>query len=179
MRAHIEAAKKSWNADTSRVYTVGFSNGGYFSYFVAASMPEKIAGFGEASAGWATDTCPTRTDQDGTSLYLMKTSAPPGREIPCTTIMADREFPAKCRVSATNKLRPPKAGARVPFGFLSHYTLDDGVSVAWSCLLAEGLGARAQTKIRAREATGETGHMVMPDFIESAWKFFANRTTAQ
>lgn len=179
IRALIEAAKKSWNADATRVYTVGFSNGAYFSYFVAASMPDRIAGFGEMSGGWSTDACPTRTDQDGTSLYLLKASAPPAKEIACATILADKQVPAKCRVTATNKLRPPAPGARVPFGYLAHYSVDDGVSPVWSCLLAEGMGARAKTMIRAREADGTTGHYPMPDFIDGAFKFWAGRTNAQ
>lgn len=178
VRALIDAAQKSWGVDTTRVYTAGFSNGAYFSYFVAASMPERIAGFAADSGGWSTDACPTRTDRDGTSLHLMKTSAPAGKEVSCATIFADKAFPSKCRVTATNKLHAPRPSARVPFGFLAHYTLDDGVSVAWSCLLAEGLGARAKTKIRAKEADGTTGHYPMPDFIGSAFKFFAGRTTA-
>jgi predicted esterase len=179
VRALIEAAKKSWNADTSRVYVAGFSNGAYFSYFVAASMPDKIAGFAEMSGGWTTDACPSRTDQDGTSLYLMKTAAPGGKEVACSTILADKQLPSKCRVTATNKLRPPVPAGRVPFGYLAHYTADDGVSVAWSCLLAEGMGARAKTMIRAKEPDGTTGHYPMPDFLDGAWKFFAGRTNAQ
>lgn len=179
VRALIEAAKKTWNVDTTRVYTMGFSNGAYFSYFVAASMPDRIAGFAEMSGGWSTDACPTRTDQDGTSLYLLKTSAPPGKEIACSTILADKQVPSKCRVTASNKLRPPVPGGRVPFGYLAHYSADDGVSVAWTCLLAEGMGARAKTMIRAKETDGTTGHYPMPDFLDGAWKFFANRTTAQ
>ena len=179
VRALIEAAQKSWGADITRVYTAGFSNGAYFSYFVAASMPDRIAGFAEMSAGWSTDACPSRTDQDGTSLYLMKTTAPAGRDMTCASLAADRSFPAKCRVTPANKLHAPRLGARVPFGYLAHYSVDDSVSVVWSCLLAEGLGARAKTKIRAREPDGTTGHTVMPNFIDGAFEFFAGRTNAQ
>lgn len=179
VRALIESAKKTWNADTTRVYVVGFSNGGYFSYFVAASMPDRIAGFGEMSAGWTTDACPTRTDADGNSLYLMTTGGPPAKEIACSAVMADKAFPAKCRVTAANKLHAPVARGRVPFGYLAHYTVDDSVSVAWSCLLAEGLGARAKTVLRSKETDGTTGHYPMPDFFDGAWKFWANRSTAQ
>ena len=179
VRSLIEAAKRSWNADATRVYTAGFSNGAYFSYFVAASMPDRIAGFAENSGGWPTDACPTRYDQDGGSLYLMNANPPAGRELTCATILGDKRLPPKCRVRAANKLRAPTPAARVPFGYLAHYSTDDVVSVAWSCLLGEGLGARAKTLIRAREADGTTGHTVMPDFIPNAFKFFANRTNAQ
>ena len=179
VRALIEAAQKSWGVDTTRVYTAGFSNGAYFSYFVAASMPERIAGFAAMAGGWTTDACPARTDQDGTSLYLMKTTAPPGRELSCAALAADRSFPAKCRVTAANKLHAPRPGGRIPFGYLAHYSVDDSVSVAWSCLLAESLGERAKTKIRAREPDGTTGHTIMPGFIDGAFQAFAGRTNAQ
>jgi len=179
VRALIDAAQQSWGADITRVYAAGFSNGAYFSYFVAASMPERIAGFAEMSGGWSTDACPSRTDQDGTSLFLMKTTAPAGREMTCASLAADPGFPAKCRVTGANKLHAPRPGGRVPFGYLSHYSVDDSVSVVWSCLLAEGLGARARTKIHAREADGTTGHTVMPGFIDGAFAFFAGRTNAQ
>lgn len=181
VRALVDAAQKSWGIDPTRVYTAGFSNGAYFSYFVAASMPERIAGFAAMSGGWSTDACPTRTDGDGTSLHLMKTSAPAGREMSCASIFADKAFPSKCRPTPGNPLRPPrppKSTGRVPFGYIGHYSLDDGVSVAWSCLLAEGLGGRVKTMIRAREANGTTGHYPMPDFIDGAFDFFARRTNA-
>jgi predicted esterase len=179
VRSLIDAAKKSWAIDGARVYTAGFSNGAYFSYYVAASMPDRIAGFAEMSGGWATDACPTRTDEEGTSQYVVSMNAPVGKDLACATIFADPRFATKCRVTASNKLRPPVPLARVPFGYIAHYSTDEGVSVAWSCLLAEALGARAKTKIRARDADGTSGHAVMPNFIEDAFKFFAGRTVAQ
>ena len=64
-------------------------------------------------------------------------------------------------------------------GEADYYSADDVVSSAWSCLLADGLGARAQTRIRASEADGTTGHTPMPGFFDAAWAFFAGRTNAQ
>lgn len=179
VRALIDEAAVRWNADTTRVYTVGFSNGAFFSYFAAASMPDRIAGFAENSGGWMSDACPTRTDSDGASLYPLMTAAPSGQNLTCATILADPMFPASCKLTTSNKLRPPAATPRVPFGFIGHYSVDDAVSVVWSCLLAEGLGARAQTRIRASEADGTTGHSYIPGFIDEAWAFFAGRTTAE
>ncbi len=179
IRALIMAAQASWNVDPTRVYLAGFSNGAYFSYFAAASMPDRIAGFAEMSGGWSTDGCPTRTDADGTSLHLMTTTAPPGRELTCAALAKESGFPAKCRPTATNKLAPPRPASRVPFGYISHYSADDSVSVVWSCLLAESMGARAKTRIHAREADGTHGHTIMPGFIEGAFQFFAGRTNAQ
>ena len=177
LRALIDAAKASWGVDTTRVYTIGFSNGAFFSYFAAASMPDRIAGFAENSGGWMSDACPTRTDTNGTSLYLLTTNPPAGQDVTCATLTADPKFPPACRPSASNKLRPP-SGTRVPFGYIGHYSADDTVSVVWSCVLAEGLGARAQTRIRGSDLDGTTGHATMPGFIDAAWAFFAGRTTA-
>ncbi len=179
LRALIDQAALRWNADTTRVYTVGFSNGAFFSYFAAASMPDRIAGFAENSGGWMSDACATRTDADGASQYQMMTTAPAGQDMTCATIFADPMFPASCKVTMSNPLRPPAASPRVPFGFIGHYSADDAVSVVWSCLLADALGTRAQTRIRASETDGTTGHSVMPAFIDDAWAFFAGRTTAQ
>jgi predicted esterase len=177
--ALIDAAAAQWGADATRVYTLGFSNGAYFSYFAAASMPDRIAGFAENSGGWMTDACPTRYDADGATLYLLTTTAPPGQDVTCAQVLADPAIPQKCRVTAGNPLRPPIAGARIPFGYLGHYTLDDTVSVGWSCLLAEALGGRAKTRIRASDTDGTTGHAPMPGFIDAAWAFFAGRSTSE
>ncbi len=179
LRALIDQAAVRWNADTTRVYTVGFSNGAFFSYFVAASMPDRIAGFAENSGGWMSDACPTRTDSEGATLYQLATAAAPGQDLTCAAIFADPMFPASCKPTANNRLRPPATTARVPFGFIGHYSVDDAVSVVWSCVLADALGTRAQTRIRASETDGTTGHSVMPNFIDDAWTFFAGRTTAQ
>ena len=179
LRALIDAAAAQWGADATRVYTLGFSNGAYFSYYAAASMPDRIAGFAENSGGWATDACPTRYDASDTSLYLMSTTAPAGQDMTCAAIFADAAFPQACRVTASNRLRPPIAGGRVPFGYLGHYSADDTVSVAWSCLLAEALGGRVQARIRASETDGTSGHSPVPNFIDGAWAFFAGRSNAQ
>ena len=180
--AIIAAAQATYNADTTRVYTFGFSNGAFMSYFTAASMPDKIAGFAEASGGWTTDNCPTRygADSDGISFY--PTSGPgPGVQIQCSTLFAttNPQFPTKCIPSASNKLRPPTPGARVPFGYLSHYTSDDIVSVQWSCILAASLGSRAMPSIRRSDSDGTMSHNPQPDYFEKAWTFFAGRTNSQ
>ncbi len=43
LRALIASAHATWGADTTRVYTLGFSNGAFFAYFVAASLPDVAA----------------------------------------------------------------------------------------------------------------------------------------
>jgi predicted esterase len=180
--ALIAAAKATYDADTTRVYTLGFSNGAFMSYFVAASLPDVIAGFGEHSGGWTTDNCPTRYGADSSGLSFYPTSGPaPGVTTSCAALYASTnpKFPSTCIPTSTNLLRPPRPAGRVPFGYLGHYTSDDTVSVAWTCYLATALGARATTTLRWSTSDGTSGHNVAPDFFEQAWAFFANRTNTQ
>lgn len=177
----IASAKAAYGVDTSRVYTMGFSNGGFMSYFVAASLPDVIAGFAESSAGWTTDACPTRYGDEARTGFLPTTGPGPGVAVTCSSLYASRSppFPAACRPNAKNALRPPRLTGRVPFGYLAHYTSDDVVSVQWSCLLGEALGARAQVTIRRSDRDDVHGHSPPPDFVARAFAFFANRTSAE
>lgn len=51
---------------------------------------------------------------------------------------------------------------------------------AWSCLLAEALGARVQTRIRAGEIdTTIAGRIPIRGFMDAARASFAGRTSAQ
>jgi poly(3-hydroxybutyrate) depolymerase len=180
--ALIEAAQQTYGVDTSRVYTMGMSNGAFFAYFVAISLPDRIAGFAENSGGWTTDQCPTRYGALAAGTAYAASAAPAGigvgGDFPCSVLFADSSFPSSCRISATNHLRPPPFGTRVPFGYLGHYSDDHTVSVQWSCILAEAMGSRAQTTIRFSDVNA-TDHTMMPDFADKAWAFFAGRTNTQ
>jgi poly(3-hydroxybutyrate) depolymerase len=181
VQALIAAAQATYDADPSRVYVMGFSNGAFFAYFVAASLPSQIAGFAEASGGWTTDKCPTRYGSHSAGLGFYPTSGPPaGESVSCASLYASTNppFPTQCIPSATNPLRPPVPGARVPFGYLAHYSSDSTVSVAWTCYLESALGGRAQATIRYRDAV-TIGHNAPPDFFDRAWAFFAGRTNTQ
>lgn len=176
----IASAKATYKVDTTRVYAFGFSNGAFMSYFAAVSLPDAIAGFAEASGGWTTDACPSRYGAISDGFAYAATSGPaPGSSVACASLYAAKGFPGKCVPTATNKLRPPAFGARVPFGYLAHYSDDDVVSVMWSCFLGDALGARAQVTIRFADAGGIRGHSSPPDFVDRAWAFFANRTNTQ
>jgi len=180
--ALIASAKATYNADTTRVYTLGFSNGAFMSYFVAASLPDVIAGFGEHSGGWTTDNCPTRYGADSNGLSFYPSSGPAaGVTQTCASLYASTnpKFPSTCIPTATNLMRPPRPTSRVPFGYLGHYTSDDIVSVAWTCSLATSLGARATTTLRWSTTDGTSGHNVAPDFFDKAWAFFNLRTNTQ
>jgi len=179
--ALIASAHAAYGVDTTRVYTLGYSNGAFMSYFVAASLPDRISGFGENSGGWTTDACPTRYGADSAGLGFYPTSGPaPGATVSCATLYASTspKFPSQCIPTASNHLRPPTPASRVPFGYLAHYSSDDIVSVEWSCHLGTAMGARAQVNIRWSDSDGTRGHNVQPDFFDRAWAFFANRSTA-
>lgn len=180
--ALIAAAHTRYGVDTSRVYTMGFSNGAFFSYFVAASLPNQIAGFAESSGGWTSNACPTRSDPaTDTPLYTLATPGAVGANIGCTAIFSDPAFPQSCRTGIANPLRPPVPvpGARIPFGYLAHYSNDNTVSVVWSCLLSESLGTRATTTIRNSDVGPNSGHTMIPDFVDKAWTAWAGRTNLQ
>jgi poly(3-hydroxybutyrate) depolymerase len=180
--ALIASAKSAYGVDTSRVYTIGFSNGAFMAYFTAASLPDAIAGFAESSGGWTTDACPSRYQAISDGYAFQATSGPaPGAAVSCASLYATTSpaFPKQCIPSATNALRPPKPGARVPFGYLAHYSGDDTVSVMWSCFLADALGARAKVVVRFADAGDVHGHAWPPDFFTSAWAFWAGRTNGQ
>jgi len=174
--ALIDSAHATFNVDTTRVYTVGFSNGAFFAYFAAASLPDRIAGFAENSGGWTTASCPTA--YGSTSYRQSSSSAASGTAIACSTLFADASFPLNCQFTASNPLTPPPLGARVPFGYLAHYSSDDTVSVQWSCFLSQALGSRAQITVRFQDTDGTRGHNMQPDAFERAWTFFAGRSTA-
>lgn len=175
----IASAKAAYGVDTTRVYTIGFSNGAFMAYFVAASLPDAIAGFAESSGGWTTDACPSRYGALSDGIAFAATSGPaPGVTVSCASLYASTSpaFPTKCAPGAKNPLRPPPLGARVPFGYLAHYSDDDTVSVMWSCFLGDAMGARAKVVVRHRDADGTRGHVWPPDFFTGAWSFFAGRT---
>ncbi|MBW2734565.1 MAG: hypothetical protein JRH20_19430, partial [Deltaproteobacteria bacterium] len=51
VRAIIAEAVRAYGVNPRRVYTMGFSNGAFFSLLCAAAMPDRIAGFAEMSGG--------------------------------------------------------------------------------------------------------------------------------
>lgn len=58
--ALIDKAVADHNADRSRVYVIGMSNGGGMAYRLAVDMPSRLAGIAAVSAPWpANSLCPT------------------------------------------------------------------------------------------------------------------------
>lgn len=51
VEATIDYLADEYNIDKTQVYATGFSNGAMFSYYLAAKIPDKIAGIGAVGAG--------------------------------------------------------------------------------------------------------------------------------
>lgn len=55
-RAMIDSIRKNYNIDTTRIYSTGYSNGGFFSFELACQMGEKIAAIGSVSGSITPET---------------------------------------------------------------------------------------------------------------------------
>lgn len=156
VRSIIHSARAVLHVDSDRVYVLGHSNGAFFSYFVAASLPERIAAFAE-NAGGATR-CANR---DAAGMQFT------GSGSTCTALAERPGFP-----SCSGALSPAALAApRMPLGLLAHAVDDSIVSVAWTCTLASAMGARALVVLQV-PAGQPFGHAVTDDFASNAFTFF-------
>ncbi|RXJ74161.1 hypothetical protein CS022_05970 [Veronia nyctiphanis] len=57
VRAMIEQLSENYTVDSERIYAVGYSNGGMFSYALACQLSEKIAAIGSVSGTMLDGTC--------------------------------------------------------------------------------------------------------------------------
>lgn len=162
VRAAIKEAQRAYQIDTTHVYVVGHSNGGFFSYYVARMLSNRIAAFAESAAGLIA--CGNRVD----CAYQA------GGATSCSAVLASAPSSCTCAVTSTSFPQgAAPAGARIPAGYLSHAADDSTVSPVFTCRLAETLGTRASVSIRA---TGE--HGVAESFMANAWAFLAARSVA-
>jgi dienelactone hydrolase len=160
VRAIIQAARNAWGVDSDHVYALGHSNGAFFSYHAAMSLPDRFAGFAENAGGAVR--CAHR-ESNGPQFVGTGTS--------CAALATQSGYP-----TCDGPLKPlaPPSG-RVPWGFLAHHNDDDVVSVAWTCTLASALGARAQTLIKAPDGNS-AGHSVVEGFADRAWAFLSRHS---
>ena len=159
-RASIQEARRVFGIDATHIYTVGHSNGAFFSYFAAMRLANLVAAFAENSGGLIA--CGQRVDC--TYASSGKTS--------CSTLLASAPTACTCAIGAT-PFPTAKAAGRVPQGFLKHNADDSTVSAVFSCRLAEHLGTRATMTL---DGAGE--HGVTNDFMQKAWTFLAARSLA-
>jgi dienelactone hydrolase len=155
VRAIIQAARAAYAIDTDRVYVMGFSNGAFFSYFLAAMMPDRITAFAENSGGAIR--CVNR-ESEGMQFIGTGTS--------CPALATMTGFP-----TCTGPLQPLAVPARIPLGYLAHAIDDETVSVAWTCTLASALGDRAWVHLQTKGLP--FGHAITEDFSIGALAFFS------
>jgi len=167
VRAIIQETSRAYGADLARVYTSGFSNGAFFSYFVASTLSNRIAAFAETGGGLVLS---NTTAGEPAACTLRGTAAPQGSVRTCT---AAGWTPGVC-TSPGAIARPlaPALAVRVPPGFMEANDDDDTVSFANSCNLANALPASASYQVRVVHAG--TGHGINDDFLMNSWNFMKN-----
>ncbi len=171
VRALIQEARRTWSADPQRVYAVGFSNGAFFAYFVAATLAERIAAFAETGGGLV---------QSGTTAGEPTACTPrvnPGAPGAIRNCLDAGWLPGTCQVpGAVARPIAPASVPRVPPGFLQSNDDDPTVPYAHSCNLGAALPASPDYVTRIVHAGG--GHIVDAGFLDDAWAFMQGRRTA-
>lgn len=166
-RAIIKEASVAYNADLTRVYLNGFSNGAFFSYFVAATLSNRIAAFAETGGG----------------LVMSNTTA--GEPAPCepTALPAAQGAVRSCAeagwtaglcstAGAMARPIPPASVVRVPPGFME--ANDDDTTVPWAhtCNLANALPVSPAYQVRIVHSGN--GHSWNDDYLDNSWNFMKN-----
>ena len=158
VQATIDAAHRAYGVDLRRVYSIGFSSGGFFSLLVAMSLPDQIAAFAEASAGLV--------HCDTTASCTFVTSA-----TSCATMA---QQPGYCRCDGDEKPTSVRSEARKPPGYLTHGNSDGVVSSNFTCALAlrmQELGYPVAVDIRTTSIHGWP-----ENFATKAWAFLSKHT---
>jgi poly(3-hydroxybutyrate) depolymerase len=156
VQAIITEAKRVFGIDRQRVYTMGFSNGAFFSMFAAMRLHEQIAAFAENAGGLVT--CPTMGD----CSFYSDTVA---------TCAEMAQLPGYCSCSGAEKPGPVATAGYKPPGLLMHAKDDSTVSVYYTCSLSArmtALGYQLQTTIR-----DGGGHTWPNNFASTAWPFLS------
>lgn len=167
VRAIIQEASRSYGADLARVYVNGFSNGAFFSYFVASTLGNRIAAFAETGGGLVLS---NTTAGEPAACNLRGTPTPIGSLRTCS---AAGWSPGACTTAgAVSRPLAPTLAVRVPPGFMEANDDDDTVSFANSCNLAQALPASASYQVRVVHAG--TGHGINDNFLMNAWNFMKN-----
>lgn len=152
----LHETQVAYGVDTARVYTLGFSNGGFFSVLTAMVLSDRIAAFAEMGSGLVTcDTTRSCTAQSSST--------------DCATILAA----SGCACSGPEKpATVPTDGRRVP-GFLAHNNQDDTVSVVYTCSLHLRMTELGyQSSLLIGDASG---HGMPEGALPEAWSFLSGQ----
>jgi poly(3-hydroxybutyrate) depolymerase len=158
VRALIEELRRTQHIDSRRIYTVGHSNGGFFSLLVATALRANIAAFVENSAGLVqcNDTADCAFQGSGTT---------------CDALRRESGY---CQCSGAEKPVALPTSGRMPPGLLSHSNDDNIVSVAYTCQLAARMTSLGhESTVRVRDKIG--GHFIPDTLAREAWSFFSSR----
>nr|WP_295774998.1 hypothetical protein [Rhodoferax sp.] len=167
VRAIIQETSRAYGADLARVYVNGFSNGAFFSYFVASTLSNRIAAFAETGGGLVLS---NTTAGEPAACNLRGTPAPAGSVRTCA---AAGWRPGVCTTAgATARPLAPTLAVRVPPGFMEANDDDDTVSFANTCNLANALPASSSYQVRVVHAG--TGHGINDNYLLNAWNFMKN-----
>ena len=156
VRAIIAEAETRYGVDPKRIYTFGFSNGGFFSLFVAMILRDEIAAFAEAASGLVT--CPTTGDCGFV-----------GEGATCEALSKVEGW---CACDGQEKPVPIPTTGRIPPGILAHNTVDYTVSVYYSCALQSRMQALGGEAVLDLWTDGDASHAIEPNFMTKAWAFF-------
>ena len=155
VQAMIQAAQKAYKVNSKRVYTLGHSNGGFFSILVAMTLPTKIAAFAANSAGLVQ--CKTM----GSCSFVGKG----------TSCQSYKSQPGYCKCTGAYKPGPVVSTPRKPPGYLVHASDDTTISVQYMCTLAERMTALGY-KLSLNIKSGH-GHSMPYNLGVDAWAYLS------
>lgn len=161
----IDVARTDWAVDSRRIYTLGFSNGAFFSYFVAQQLADRIAGFAATGGGLVLS---------GTTggEPACQPSVTPGNIREVRSCSAAGWTPGSCS-SAGAVPRPIAPGPGLPPAYLEANDDDNSVPYAHTCNLAAQLPTGSDVLVRIVHAGG--GHIVNAGFLDNAWNMLRSR----
>jgi poly(3-hydroxybutyrate) depolymerase len=152
LRAIIQEAHAVFGVDRRRVYLLGHSSGAFFAIAAGLAMQGTIAGFVSSAGGLVR--CPTT---GGCSFK--------GSGSSCSALAGQ---PGYCSCSGTEKpATVPQAQGGGVFGYISHASDDDAVSVYYACELATRMKARGHPATLAIRASD--GHSIALGLAQKAW----------
>ncbi|MBW2734832.1 MAG: hypothetical protein JRH20_20790 [Deltaproteobacteria bacterium] len=155
VRAIIAEATRVYGANIRRVYTLGFSNGAFFSEFCAMTMPNRIAAFAENSGGLV------RCATTGSCTFS-------GSGTSCAELASQSGY---CTCTGVEKPASLPTSGRKPPGYMVHSSNDSTVSVFYSCDLASRMQALGYVTSVTIRASG--GHDWQPNAATAAWGFLS------
>jgi len=165
----ITDAQNTYHINPKRIYTLGMSNGAFFSELVAMTLPDKIAAFAEISGGLVKCDKTGGVDHHGTCNYRATAGT-----TDCGAILtaASSSFCASC-VGDPKPIAVQSTRRKVP-GFLAHNNRDPTVSVYYTCTLAKQMNDLGYTT--AVMIGDAAGHEAPEGALLHIWSFLTTKS---